>query len=89
MAAATAKKGRRAVARTQKGRSSAKKQAFPFTSANFLLFGCGVILISVGYLVMPLGDVYGHLSITVAPLLVLTGIVVFIPLSLFYKKKKS
>lgn len=91
MAAATSRKGRRIGSKGTRVRAkaAAKKQAFPFERTNFILFGCGVLCVIAGYLVMPIGDVYGHLSITVAPILIMTGILVFIPLSLFYKKKKQ
>jgi hypothetical protein len=58
------------------------------SKTNYLLFGIGVLLIVLGYVIMGTGEVYSTQSITIAPLILLLGYLVVIPASILYKKKK-
>ncbi|MBN1756178.1 hypothetical protein JW877_08215 [bacterium] len=67
---------------TKKGKQSSK---LPFTSINYLFFGISVISIALGFLILAQG------SITLAPILLVLGYCVFMPLAILLrgdKKKK-
>jgi hypothetical protein len=60
--------------------------SWPYKRKNYLLFGVGVFVIIVGYLIMYLGEVNSFQSLVISPLLLLAGYLVIIPLALLYKK---
>ncbi len=62
------------------------KFLWPYKRKNYLLFGVGVFVIIVGYLIMYLGEVNSFQSLAISPLLLLAGYIVIIPLALLYKK---
>ena len=62
------------------------KFSWPYKRKNYLLFGFGVFVIIVGYLIMYLGDVNSFQSLVISPLLLLLGYLVIIPVALLYKK---
>jgi len=62
------------------------KFSWPYKRKNYLLFGVGVFVIIVGYLIMYLGEVNSVQSLVISPLLLLAGYLVIIPLALLYKK---
>ena len=62
------------------------KFLWPYKRKNYLLFGFGVFVIIVGYLIMYLGDVNSFQSLVISPLLLLTGYLVIIPLALLNKQ---
>ena len=59
---------------------------WPYKRKNYLLFGVGVFVIIVGYLIMYIGEVNSFQSLVISPLLLLAGYLVIIPLALLYKK---
>ena len=60
--------------------------SWPYKRKNYLLFGFGVFVIIMGYLIMYLGDVNSFQSLVISPLLLLLGYLVIIPVALLYKK---
>ena len=62
------------------------KFLWPYKRKNYLLFGVGVFVIIVGYLIMYQGEVNSFQSLVISPLLLLVGYLVIIPLALIYKK---
>ena len=62
------------------------KFLWPYKRKNYLLFGVGVFVIIVGYLIMYLGEVNSFQSLVISPLLLLAGYIIIIPLALLYKK---
>jgi hypothetical protein len=72
-------------------RREAKRRAFrdehiPLTKANFVIIGVGLVVILAGYLAMYNQPVEGFLPIVVAPILLVLGYCVIIPLGILYKK---
>ena len=59
--------------------------SWPYKRKNYVLFGVGVFVIIVGYLIMYLGDVNSFQSLVISPLLLLLGYLVIIPVALLYK----
>jgi|TARA_B100001094_G_scaffold258148_1_gene257871 hypothetical protein len=62
------------------------KFLWPYKRKNYLLFGVGVFVIIVGYLIMYFGEVNSFQSLIISPLLLLAGYLIIIPLALLYKK---
>ena len=78
------------MAKIEKGKSSrkAKKEdVFPFGRENYLILLAGVVVIIVGYLALSEKTVEGFLPLTVAPILLVLGYCVIIPVGIMYRKK--
>ena len=60
--------------------------SWPYKRKNYILFGVGVFVIIVGYLMMFLGEVDSFQSLVISPLLLLAGYLVIIPMALLSKK---
>ena len=58
---------------------------WPFNKKNYLLFGIGILVIILGYVIMATGNVNSFQSVKLAPVLLVIGYLVIIPLSIFYK----
>lgn len=73
------------------GKKSKSKSSFvenlSFTRRNYLLFGIGLLAIIIGYIVMATGETYSYQSLTIAPIILLIGYLVVIPIALLYRKK--
>ena len=65
---------------------NAVKFLWPYKRKNYLLFGFGVFVIIVGYLIMYSGEVDSFQSLVISPLLLLAGYLVIIPMALLSKK---
>lgn len=62
-------------------------QALGLTRQNLNLFLLGVIAILLGYAALAIGGKDDTLSLVIAPLLLVAGYVVIIPVSILYKPK--
>ena len=59
---------------------------WPFKKINYLIFGIGVLLIIIGYLLMGYGGVDSILSLKISPFILFIGYIILIPMSILYKK---
>ncbi len=62
-------------------------ESWAFSKTNYILFGTGVALIMVGYIIMGNGDVNSFQSLTLAPLILFIGYIVLIPSALIYRER--
>ena len=62
-------------------------ESWDFTTTNYILFGIGLALIIVGYLVMATGEVNSFQSLTLAPIMLFIGYIIFLPAALIYREK--
>ncbi len=69
-------------------KKTTRKSTLPFTRENYVLFFSGLATILVGYLCLNTPPVYGPISLTVAPILLVIGYLVLIPISILYRKKE-
>jgi len=69
-----------------KNKNKTVKFLWPYKRKNYLLFGVGVFVIIVGYLIMYSGEVDSFQSLVISPLLLLAGYLVIIPMALLSKK---
>ena len=61
--------------------------SWAFEKTNYTLFVIGVLLIIIGYFVMANGTVNSFQSLTLAPILLFLGYIIFIPAALIYRSK--
>jgi hypothetical protein len=59
-----------------------------FSKINYIIFGIGLVFIVLGYLIMATGSVNSTQSLTVAPIMLLVGYLILVPLALIYKRKQ-
>tara|TARA_B110000459_G_scaffold144702_1_gene157646 strand:- start:215 stop:469 length:255 start_codon:yes stop_codon:yes gene_type:complete len=71
----------------QENNKSSLFESWSFNNVNYLLFGLGLVLIILGYIVMGNGEVNSFQSLTIAPIMLFLGYIVFIPASLIYRDK--
>ena len=57
----------------------------PFTSKNLKIFIAGLLAIGLGYVLLSIPPADGFLSLTMAPILLVLGYCVIIPVSLLLK----
>jgi len=62
-------------------------ESWSFSTVNYALFGIGLALIILGYIVMANGEVNSFQSLTVAPIILFVGYIFFIPAALIYRDK--
>ncbi|MCH2651000.1 MAG: DUF3098 domain-containing protein [Candidatus Marinimicrobia bacterium] len=62
-------------------------ESWSFSTVNYALFGIGLALIILGYIVMASGEVNSDQSLTVAPIILFIGYIIFIPAALIYRDK--
>ena len=62
-------------------------ESWSFSTVNYVLFGIGLALIILGYIVMASGEVNSDQSLTVAPIILFVGYIIFIPAALIYRDK--
>ncbi len=68
---------------TAKARRPKEKSVLPFTSRNYILFAIGLFVIVLGYITL------GYGSITLAPILLVLGYCVIIPIAIIINGKKE
>ncbi|HCK99358.1 MAG TPA: DUF3098 domain-containing protein [Candidatus Marinimicrobia bacterium] len=74
-------------------KKSSKAPAFiehlTLKNANFIIFGIGILTIIIGYYIMATGDTYSFQSLSLAPIVLLIGYLIIIPIAILYKKKNN
>jgi len=71
---------------------SARKARFaagslPFTRKNYIIFGIGILMIIIGYFFLAQGPADSFLSLSVAPVFLVVGYCILIPLSILYRDR--
>lgn len=59
--------------------------SWPFGKKNYLLFGLGIAMIVVGYILMYTGETSSFQSIVLSPIILVIGYCVVIPISIMIK----
>jgi len=76
-----------------KSKKSIKNVSSPFKNYwdknNYILFGLGIGIIIIGFLLMSQGPWDNPLSLSVSPIVLLVAYIIIFPLSILYKKKKT
>ena len=64
-------------------------ESWSLSKINYILFGIGLTLIILGYILMGNGEVYSFQSLTLAPIMLFIGYIIVLPVSLIYRDKNS
>jgi hypothetical protein len=64
-----------------------KEEMFPFDRTNYMILLAGVAVIILGYLALSEKTVEGFLPLTAAPILLVLGYCVIIPIGIMYRGK--
>ena len=59
--------------------------SWDYNHKNFLLFGLGIAIIVIGYLLMAYGETTSFQSVKLSPILLVIGYCIVIPISIIYK----
>ncbi len=71
------------MAAKAKATSRKSDDSLGFTRANYIFFAIGIITVIIGFIVLKMG------SITLAPVLLVLGYCVIIPIAIMYREKKD
>ena len=74
---------------TRSKRKIIKGETLPFTKKNYLLFLVGLVVIVIGYIALSRPPANNPWSLTVAPLLLVLGYCIIIPIAIMVKGKKE
>lgn len=73
--------------KTKKHKKEASHLHFAMTSKNYSIIGIGIALIILGYFFMSANSVDGFLPTVVAPILLIFGYCVVVPIGILYNDK--
>lgn len=59
--------------------------SWDLTRNNYFLFGLGLLTITFGYILMATGETNSFRSVKFAPVILVIGYCIIIPISIFYK----
>ena len=80
------------MAKIEKGRQFRKGKhdnIFPLERENFIILGIGLLVIIAGYVALSGNVVEGFSQLTLAPLLLVIGYCVIMPIGIMYRKKEK
>jgi hypothetical protein len=85
--------GYMAKAIKEKDRLAAKRKAkveiFPLGPTNYKILIAGITVIVVGYILLGTGEWDGFLALTLAPIVLVIGYCIIIPLGIIYRKREK
>ena len=70
-----------------KGKQSIQANSLPFKKENYLLFVFGLVVIILGFVALAQPPWDSFSSLTLAPILLVVGYCVIIPVAILYKKR--
>lgn len=77
------------VDRSKQSKKSKMDEIFPFERENYIILGIGLVVIILGYIALSGNTVEGFSQLTVAPILLVLGYCVIIPIGIMYRKKEK
>lgn len=63
------------------------ERSLPFTRENYSIFAIGILIIILGYIALSIGPFNSFSSLSVAPILLVIGYCVIIPIAILYRSK--
>ncbi len=73
---------------SNKSKSGSLFGAWEYNRKNYLIFLVGIMVIAMGYILMATGERDSFQSLTISPIMLVTGYLVLIPLSILYRTKR-
>ncbi|MBI4547867.1 MAG: DUF3098 domain-containing protein [Ignavibacteriae bacterium] len=77
------------VVKGKQFRKGKQDDILPFERENYIIMGIGLLVIILGYIALSGNQVEGFLPLTVAPILLVLGYCVIIPIGIMYRKKEK
>ncbi len=77
------------MAKSVRRRGQKKEALLPLGKKNFQIIGIGLVVIFAGYMAMKGQPVEGFLPLVLAPILLVLGYCIIIPIGILYKEKKT
>ncbi len=79
------------MAKTLKKKKATRNRGpiLSLTRTNYIIFGVAVIVIAIGYYFLSIGPANSIQSLTIAPIILIIGYVVIVPLAIFWRKRKD
>ena len=80
------------MAKIEKGKQAKKGKQdniFPLERENFIILGIGLVVIIAGYVALSGNVVEGFSQLTLAPLLLVIGYCIIMPIGIMYRKKEK
>ncbi len=59
-----------------------------FTQANYLIFLAGIVIIILANIIMALGTTNSFQALTLAPIMLIIGYLIIIPMAIVYRPRK-
>ncbi|MGA2622723.1 MAG: hypothetical protein ABSF91_02635 [Bacteroidota bacterium] len=75
------------VEKAKQGKKGKLDSIFPLERENFIIIGVGLLVIVLGYIALSENKVEGFMPLVVAPLLLVLGYCVIVPIGIMYRKK--
>ncbi len=75
--------------RTSTARRKAQPESLPFTRTNYQILLAGLVTIAAGYFAMSQPPWDGTMPLVVAPILLVVGYCVIIPVGILYRKRNE
>jgi len=76
------------IVKSRQSKKSSREDVFPLHRENFIIIGIGLLVIVIGYVALSGNQVDGFSQLTVAPILLVLGYCVIIPVGIMYRKKE-
>ena len=70
-----------------RGKRAGQVQSLPFRRENYLIFTLGLVIIVFGFIALAQPPWDSFFSLTLAPILLVVGYCVVIPIAILYKKR--
>jgi len=86
---ADCKMEKRDVKKKRYGRENKSAISIPFTRANYQIFGAAMVVLLLGYVALATGPVDGFVTMTVAPILLVIGYCILIPIALLFTARNG
>jgi uncharacterized membrane protein len=77
------------VEKSKQLKKSKMDEIFPLERENYIILGIGLLVIILGYIALSGNTVEGFSQLTVAPILLVLGYCVIIPIGIMYRKKEK
>jgi uncharacterized membrane protein len=62
---------------------------FPWKRENYLLLLLGIVIIVLGFIFLSIGPVYSFWSLDLAPVLLVLGYCVILPIAIIYRRREK
>jgi len=77
------------IERSKGMKKQKQEEIFPLVRTNFIILGIGIATIIIGYIALSGNTVESFRQLTVAPILLVIGYCIIIPVGIMYRKKKQ